>query len=160
VTSIGFQSDGKIVAAGGSIISRSNPNGSLGATFGLLGSAGSAPSASAVAIQGDQIFAAGAFTGRRAILPDFSPDGDLAVVRYDSDGIVDGTFGLRGAALADFFKEPSSASASAGTDRTFNQPLTSFARTGTVVVMTNLLLALLLSLGLTRAHAAGAAEQA
>ena len=101
-TSIAIQSDGKIIAAGNSYngsdndfaVVRYNSNGSLDNTFGTNGivitSVGdSSDYANSIAIQSDgKIIAAGnSFNGS---------DDDFAVVRYNSNGALDNTFGTNG----------------------------------------------------------------
>ncbi len=101
-TSIAIQSDGKIIAAGRSYngsdydfaLVRYNSNGSLDNTFGTNGivttSVGaSSDYANSIAIQSDgKIVAAGnSFNGS---------DDDFAVVRYNSNGAFDNTFGTNG----------------------------------------------------------------
>ena len=100
--SIAIQSDGKIIAAGYSYngsdydfaLVRYNSNGSLDNTFGTNGvvttSVGdSSDYANSIAIQSDgKIIAAGnSFNGS---------DDDFAVVRYNSNGALDNTFGTNG----------------------------------------------------------------
>jgi len=99
--SVALQADGKIVAAGASYLGfydfalvRYNTNGSLDTTFHLSGIVKTAVGTSSsyaysVAIQPDgKIIAAGsAFNG---------PDRNFALVRYDTNGSVDTTFGTSG----------------------------------------------------------------
>ena len=100
--SIAIQSDGKIIAAGSSYngsdndfaVVRYNSNGSLDNTFGTNGivitSVGdSSDYATSIAIQSDgKIIAAGSsYNGS---------DNDFAVVRYNSNGSLDNTFGTNG----------------------------------------------------------------
>jgi uncharacterized delta-60 repeat protein len=109
-SAIALQADGRIVVAGGGIVSRYNANGSVDSTFGIFGSAGAIGTTTAVAIQGDgKIVVAGTFSDQLTVVP----DGDFALVRYNSDGSIDQVFGTRGGALADFFTGASSAAASA-----------------------------------------------
>lgn len=105
---IALQSDGKILVAGGGSLSRYSSTGSVDSSFGIFGSTGSVGTASALAIQTDgKILVAGTFADRLAV----TPDGDFALIRYNSDGTVDQGFGTRGGALADFFTGTSSAAA-------------------------------------------------
>ncbi len=107
-SAIALQSDGKILVAGGGTLSRYNANGSVDSTFGIFGSVGSVGTAAAVAVQNDgRILVAGTFADQLAV----TPDGDFALVRYNSDGTVDQGFGTRGGALADFFTGNSTAAA-------------------------------------------------
>src|SRR5262249_20460037 len=103
-----LQPDGKIVAAGSTGVSntdfalvRYNPNGSLDNSFGSAGkvtteiSPGQPDDAYAVAVQPDgRIVAAGTtFAGPTS--------DDFAVVRYETDGSLDGSFGFGGIATTD-----------------------------------------------------------
>jgi uncharacterized delta-60 repeat protein len=107
-STMALQGDGKIVIAGGGSVSRYNANGSVDSTFGIFGSAGGIGTAAAVAIEDDgKILVAGTFADQLSVIP----DGDFALVRYNSDGTVDQGFGTRGGALADFFTGTSSATA-------------------------------------------------
>jgi len=103
-----LQSDGKILIAGGGSVSRYNSNGSVDLTFGIFGSVGSIGTSAALAVQSDgKILVAGTFSDQLSTVP----DGDFALVRYNTDGTVDESFGKRGGALADFFTGTSSAAA-------------------------------------------------
>jgi uncharacterized delta-60 repeat protein len=107
-SSIALQSDGKIVVAGGGSVSRYNTNGSVDSSFGIFGSVGSIGTSAALAVQSDgKILVAGTFSDQLSV----TPDGDFALIRYNSDGTVDQGFGMRGGALADFFTGTSSAAA-------------------------------------------------
>ena len=107
-SAIALQSDGKIVVAGGGIVSRYNSNGSVDSSFGIFGSVGAVGSVAGAAVQGDgKIVVAGTFSDQLSVIP----DGDFALVRYNSDGTVDETFGTHGGALADFFTGTTSAAA-------------------------------------------------
>jgi len=107
-STIALQTDGKILAAGGGTLARYNTNGSVDPSFGIFGSVGSIGTAAAVAVQSDgKIVVAGTFSDQLSV----APDGDFALVRYNSDGTVDQGFGTRGGALADFFTGTSSAAA-------------------------------------------------
>lgn len=106
-SAIALQPDGKILVAGGGTVSRYNTNGSIDSSFGIFGSVGSV-TAAAVAVQGDgKIVVGGSFSDQLSV----TPDGDFAVVRYNSDGTVDEGFGTHGGVLADFFTGTSSAAA-------------------------------------------------
>jgi uncharacterized delta-60 repeat protein len=110
--SVTLQPDGKVVVAGYSgnesdedsydfAVARYNTDGSLDTSFSGDGTvktdfAGSADSAFAVAAQPNgRILVAGSATG-----PD--PEGDFAVVRYRTDGSLDGSFGSSGKVFTDF----------------------------------------------------------
>lgn len=103
---IAVQSDGKLVVAGFTFdgfqqnvaVARFNPNGSLDSSFGGDGTVetvfGTPIVANAVAIQNDgKIVVAGTA---------FGVSGDFAVLRYNSDGTLDGSFGTSGLQTADF----------------------------------------------------------
>jgi uncharacterized delta-60 repeat protein len=109
---VAVQPDGKIVVAGARFtstagdfaVARYNTDGSLDATFGVGGivftdlNAGSSDTATAMALQGDgKIVLAGQSV--TAVSPS---DEDFAVVRYNSDGSLDSTFGTGGVVLTDF----------------------------------------------------------
>jgi len=94
---VALQSDGKFLVGGfagpaGGVISRYDSNGSIDTSFGIFGSAGCPSPASAIAVEGDgKIVVGGTLTDLRT-----SPGSqDLALVRYDADGVVDETFGTR-----------------------------------------------------------------
>lgn len=107
-SAMALQVDGKIVVTGAGGVSRYNPNGTIDSSFGIFGSVGSIGASLAVAIQSDgKILVAGTFSDQLGVIP----DGDFALVRYNSDGTVDQSFGTRGGALADFFTGTSSAAA-------------------------------------------------
>jgi uncharacterized delta-60 repeat protein len=105
---VAVQGDGKIVAAGGAIVSGNfdfalaqyKADGSLDATFDGDGKvttdfAGDSDGADAVAIQGDgRIVTAGR--------TDVSGTNDFALARYDADGSLDATFSGDGKVTADF----------------------------------------------------------
>jgi len=107
---IALASDGKIVVGGGTtrlvgsgsdfFLARYNPDGSLDAGFGTdglvvtsVGTSGSQIGAAAVAIQPDgKILAAGTAA-------DVMTGDEFALVRYDTDGSLDASFGIGGIAL-------------------------------------------------------------
>ncbi|MFD5426499.1 calcium-binding protein [Streptomyces sp. NPDC127084] len=105
---VALQTDGKIVAVGGSALvaandfalARYNTDGSLDATFGTGGRVltdfgGDGDIASAVALQTDgKIVTAG--------LSNASGTFDFALARYDTDGSLDATFGTGGLVTTDF----------------------------------------------------------
>jgi uncharacterized delta-60 repeat protein len=108
-----IQSDGKIVAAGGTCLTcfgdedltlaRYNIDGSLDTTFGTGGKVttdfyGFSDEADALAIQSDGKIVAAGFTK----VADGSLD-DFAVARYNTDGSLDMTFGNGGKSSTDFF---------------------------------------------------------
>lgn len=107
---VALQANGKIVAAGqynANTISsdfavvRYNSDGTLDGTFGtggkLLTDLGSQDVANAMALQSDgKIVVGGTSTAGT------SSSFDFALVRYNSDGTLDGTFGTGGAVLTDF----------------------------------------------------------
>jgi len=104
--SIAIQGDGKIVAAGqssnGSVynfaLARYNPDGSLDTSFGnggkVITTVGTYGLAHSVVIQSDgKIIAAGYGSGT---------NNDFALVRYNTDGSLDTTFGTGGKVITDF----------------------------------------------------------
>ncbi len=110
-SAVAIQSDGKIVAAGGVFgsaaagsadfaLARYNSDGSLDTTFGIGGKvqtdfASSYERAYALTIQADgKIVAAG--------ISQIGGDGDFALVRYNSDGSLDTSFGSGGIVHTDF----------------------------------------------------------
>jgi uncharacterized delta-60 repeat protein len=117
-TAIALQSDGKILVATGfgpptqlfaspslpnsqaSAIARYNTDGSLDTTFGISGQAACVASASAIAIQSDgKIVVAGGITSQ--LLTTGNQTG-FGLVRYNSNGKVDGTFGKAGGVITGF----------------------------------------------------------
>jgi uncharacterized delta-60 repeat protein len=110
---LAIQSDGKLVAAGSSIVSneddafalaRYNPDGTLDATFNGTGKVltnfvsgfGNADIAYALAIQSDgKLVAAGS-----SFAPE--PSYDFALARYNPDGTLDATFNATGKVITDF----------------------------------------------------------
>ena len=116
LTAIALQPNGQILVASGGpardafppsfdtlsvagLISRYNANGSLDTTFGASGQAASVPTASAIVVQSDgRIVVAGSVISK-LILPD---DTGFGLVRYNSNGTLDATFGKRGLVVTDF----------------------------------------------------------
>ncbi len=98
---ITLQSDGKIlVASGGGSLGRYNQDGSVDKTFGIFGQAASIASPSAIAVQSDgKILAAGADTSKVSTTGNST---GFAVVRFNSDGSIDTTFGTHGGAITGF----------------------------------------------------------
>jgi uncharacterized delta-60 repeat protein len=107
-----IQSDGKIIAAGGAglrpqsgsfALVRYNGDGSLDTSFGISGKvstdlSGATATALALAVQPDgRIIAAGV-----AYADALSSSGDFALVRYQPDGSLDGTFGIDGKVITDW----------------------------------------------------------
>ncbi|GHE67863.1 hypothetical protein GCM10014715_22020 [Streptomyces spiralis] len=99
VEGLALQSDGKIIAAGGSggrfALARYNTNGTLDTGFdgdGKVLTPGGG-GANDVVVQGD---------GRIVIAGGNGPGGDFAVLRYNPDGSLDSGFGTGGVATADF----------------------------------------------------------
>jgi uncharacterized delta-60 repeat protein len=110
---IALQSDGRILVTGGSTLSRYNVNGSIDASFGVFGSAGSGIQASAIAVQGDGKIVTAGTMADQLTPPNAPTDSDMLVIRYNTDGSVDQSFGTRGGTLVDSFSSPSNAMASA-----------------------------------------------
>ena len=108
VFSVAIQPDGKIVEAGYAFLSlpeidfcvaRYNPDGSLDASFGVGGqvvtSFGTSAKATAVALApGGKIVAGGSVESTLVV--------DFALARYDSNGVLDTTFGTGGKTTTDF----------------------------------------------------------
>ncbi len=121
-----IQPDGKIVVAGSILanlvdrndyftkydfgLARYNANGSLDATFGTGGkvitevAANQSDATTALALQPDGKIVAAGFTGNLSLKPDF------ALVRYNSNGSLDITFGTGGKVITDFFNSSDMAS--------------------------------------------------
>jgi uncharacterized delta-60 repeat protein len=107
--SVAIQSDGKIVAAGETVVQKNvdfallryNSDGSLDTSFGSKGEVltsfgGSGDEAYGLAVQSDGKIVAGGFSGGQA-------DGqDFALARYNSDGSPDKNFGNKGQVLTNF----------------------------------------------------------
>jgi uncharacterized delta-60 repeat protein len=98
---IALQSDGKIlVASGGASLGRYNQDGSVDKTFGIFGQAASIALPSAIAVQSDgKILAAGADTSKVSATGNST---GFALVRFNSDGSIDTTFGAHGGAVTGF----------------------------------------------------------
>jgi uncharacterized delta-60 repeat protein len=105
---IALQADGKIVVASGAAfgvtgsLARYNKDGSVDKTFGISGQAASIAAPAAIAVQSDgKILAAGADTSK------VSANGNstgFGLVRFNSDGTIDTTFGTHGGAITGFPK--------------------------------------------------------
>jgi len=109
---VAIQDDGKIVVAGGALnfsvntdlfaLARYNSDGSLDAGFGTGGKVatnfGNGAGANAIAIQSDGkiVIGGGAFLGN-------STQNDFALVRYNTNGALDTSFGASGKVTTDFF---------------------------------------------------------
>jgi uncharacterized delta-60 repeat protein len=115
-TQVAVQSNGKILVTSGEsgklillspaaqagAISRYNSNGTIDKTFGAAGMATSVASASALVLQSDdKIVVAGAITSKVAAPLSYNDVG-FGIIRYNSDGSLDTTFGSRGVAITDF----------------------------------------------------------
>lgn len=108
---LAIQEDGKIVVLGGTstviytkfALARYNVDGSLDNTFGTDGKVitdiGYRDYAFSIAIQGDGKIVAGGYirTG-----PELDDDDDFALLRYNTDGNLDSSFGIDGKVLTDF----------------------------------------------------------
>jgi uncharacterized delta-60 repeat protein len=105
-TAVAIQSDGKIVAAGGSLLVRYYSDGTLDTTFGTGGKVvqtGFGGFSVSIVLQSDgKIVTAGAM---------FAP-ADFALARYNGDGSLDTTFGSGGLVTTDFSGRDDEASAS------------------------------------------------
>jgi uncharacterized delta-60 repeat protein len=115
-TQVAIQSNGKIVVTSGlsgklvfffpnaqaGSITRYNSNGSVDTTFGAAGTAASVASASALVLQSDgKIVVGGAITSKLNA-PGTANDIGFGIVRYNSNGSLDKTFGMGGVAITDF----------------------------------------------------------
>jgi uncharacterized delta-60 repeat protein len=111
IKSMALQADGKIIGLGGMTLSRYNADGSLDSNFGTTGkiavvaNGGTLDAMQAVALQSDgKILVAGSTAGANGT-------DDFAILRYDSNGNIDSTFGTNGKVVTDF---------SGSTDRAFS----------------------------------------
>lgn len=114
-TAIALQGDGKILLTTGLFprgqagmvsqagsISRYTADGALDTSFGVQGQAASVAQASAIALQGDgKIVVAGALTSN-LFPPPAGNDTGFGLVRYNSNGSIDTTFGKHGGVITDF----------------------------------------------------------
>jgi uncharacterized delta-60 repeat protein len=115
-TQVAIQSNGKILVTSGlsgklvfffpnaqaGSITRYNSNGSVDTTFGAAGTAASVASASALVLQSDgKIVVGGAITSKLNA-PGTANDVGFGIVRYNSNGSLDRTFGMGGVAITDF----------------------------------------------------------
>jgi uncharacterized delta-60 repeat protein len=106
---IALQADSKILVASGSLfgvtgsLARYNTNGSVDKTFGIFGQVASVASASALAVQSDgKILVAGTNTSK---VSESGNSTGFGLVRFNSDGSIDTTFGTHGGAITGFPKE-------------------------------------------------------
>ncbi len=100
---IALQADGKILVASGSLLARYNTNGSVDKTFGISGQVASVASASALAVQSDgKILVAGTDTSK---VSESGNSTGFGLVRFNSDGSIDTTFGTHGGAITGFPRE-------------------------------------------------------
>ena len=115
-TQVAVQADGKILVASGQsaklilpfptaqagAITRYNSNGTVDKTFGAAGTAPSVATASALVLQSDgKIVVGGSITSKLGA-PLAYNDVGFGIVRYNSNGSVDRTFGKEGVAITDF----------------------------------------------------------
>ena len=114
-TQVAVQSDGRILVTSGAdgagapvpsqqagTIVRYKPNGAVDPTFGSAGIAACLPSASALIVQPDgKIVVAGGTTSKLNAPPAASDTG-FGLVRYNTNGTMDKTFGTKGVAISDF----------------------------------------------------------
>jgi len=115
-TQVAVQSDGKILVASGEsaklilpfptaqagAITRYNSNGTVDKTFGAAGTAASTVSASALVLQSDgKIVVGGSITSKVGAPLAYNNVG-FGIVRYNSNGSIDRTFGKQGLAITDF----------------------------------------------------------
>lgn len=122
ITAMALQSDGKILIASGESplaglpnvpgagsIARYKTDGSLDRSFGIGGQAASVASASAICVQADgKIVVAGSITGQ---LHAAGNNTGFGLVRYNTDGSLDATFGVRGGVTTVFVQTGPLASA-------------------------------------------------
>jgi uncharacterized delta-60 repeat protein len=100
---IALQADGKILVASGSLLARYNTNGSVDKTFGISGQVASVASASALAVQSNgKILVVGTDTSK---VSESGNSTGFGLVRFNSDGSIDTTFGTHGGAITGFPKE-------------------------------------------------------
>ena len=112
-TSVALQSDGKILIGSSGVssgsLARYNSNGSLDKSFGILGQAGSVPPIVAIAVQTDgRILAAGTNVSRLSVNGNSSGFG---LIRFNSNGTLDATFGTRGGVTTAFANAPNTSAA-------------------------------------------------
>ncbi len=115
-TQVAVQSDGKILVAAGEsaklilpfptaqagAITRYNSDGTVDKTFGAAGTATSVATASALVLQSDgKIVMGGAITSKLGAPLAYNHVG-FGIVRYNSNGSIDRTFGKEGLAITDF----------------------------------------------------------
>jgi len=100
---IALQPDGRIlVASSTGSLARYNSNGSVDKTFGIFGQAASIASPSAVTVKSDgKILVAGTDTSKVSASGNSTGFG---LVRFNTDGSIDTTFGVRGGAITGFPK--------------------------------------------------------
>jgi len=85
-----------------STISRYNANGSLDTSFGISGKIASVAAVSSMLVQSDGKFVvAGVMTGK-LVPPPGGPDTGFGLIRYNSDGSIDTSFGKGGAVFTSF----------------------------------------------------------
>jgi uncharacterized delta-60 repeat protein len=115
-TQVAIQSNGKIVVTSGlsgklvfffpnaqaGSITRYNSNGSVDTTFGAAGTAASVASASALVLQSDGKMVVGGAITSKLNAPGTANDIGFGIVRYNSNGSLDKTFGMGGVAITDF----------------------------------------------------------
>jgi len=113
-SAIALQADGKILVgsagfASGSL-ARYNTDGTLDKSFGILGQAGSITPLVAIAVQSDgKILAVGANTSNLSVNGNSSGFG---LIRFNSNGTLDGTFGTRGGVTTAFAGTPQTGASS------------------------------------------------
>lgn len=111
-TQIAVEKNGRILVASGSLapspllqagmITRYDANGSIDATFGASGTSASVASASALVLQSNgKIVVAGTLTSK-VNAPPAGSDLGFGVIVYNSNGMIEKTFGTGGVAVADF----------------------------------------------------------
>jgi uncharacterized delta-60 repeat protein len=115
-TQVAIQSNGKILVTSGlsgklvfffpnaqaGSITRYNSNGSVDTTFGAAGTAASVASASALVLQSDGKLVVGGAITSKLNAPGTANDVGFGIIRYNSNGSLDKTFGMGGVAVTDF----------------------------------------------------------
>ena len=114
-TAISTLSDGKILVASGGTssgsLARYNPNGSLDKTFGISGRAATITPLSAIVVQSSdgKIVGVGANTSRLSLTGNATGFG---LVRFNTSGSIDTTFGARGGVTTAFANAPNTGAGS------------------------------------------------
>lgn len=113
-STVALQSDGKILIASGGTssgsLARYNTNGSLDKTFGISGQAATITPLNAIVVQSDgKIVGVGANTSRLSLSGNSTGFG---LVRFNTNGTIDTTFGARGGVITAFTNAPNTSAGS------------------------------------------------